>query len=105
MELIEKRLYYAELFHLYGELLSTSQKEILSEYIVYDLSLSEIAENRGISRAGADDAIKKAMKKLDQYEQVINLFHKKSVILENTAVLRGKIQDSKEIDNIEEVLK
>ena len=63
MELLEKRLYYIELLRLYGELLSDTQKTILEDYLECDLSLSEIADNRGISRAAVDDAIKKGLKK------------------------------------------
>ena len=105
MELLEKRLYYIELLHLYGELLSDTQKAILEDYLECDLSLSEIADNRGISRAAVDDAIKKGTKKLNAYESVIGLYGKKEKILENTQVLKGKFGNCKEIEEIEEVLK
>lgn len=105
MELLEKRLYYIELLHLYGELLSDTQKSILEDYLECDLSLSEIADNRGISRAAVDDAIKKGTKKLDVFESTLNLYGKKEKILENIQVLREKLGNCKEIEEIEEVLK
>jgi len=105
MELLEKRLYYIELLRLYGELLSDTQKDILEDYLECDLSLSEIADNRGISRAAVDDAIKKGMKKLDVYESTLELNRKKQKIVENIQVLKEKFGNCKEIEEIEEVLK
>ena len=60
---------YSELLNLYHNLLSTTQKEILEDYFFYNLSFSEIAENRHISRAAVEDAVKKGKKKLDEYEE------------------------------------
>ncbi len=105
MELLEKRLYYIELLPLYGELLSDTQKAILEDYLECDLSLSEIADNRGISRAAVDDAIKKGMKKLDAFESKLELKNKKQKIVENIQVLREKFGNCKEFEEIEEVLK
>ena len=61
-------LRYSELLTLYQNLLSETQREILDDYYSYNLSFSEIAENRHISRSAVEDAIKKGKKKLDDYE-------------------------------------
>ena len=45
------------LFDFYGELLTDRQKEFYDLYYNEDLSLSEIAENYGISRQGVRDVI------------------------------------------------
>lgn len=105
MEKLEKRLRDIELFHIYGELLSSSQKNILVDYLDLDLSITEIAENRGISRSAVDDAIKKGLVKLEYFESVVCLIDKKEKILKNVAVLKEKIQNCKELEEIEEVLK
>ena len=105
MELLEKRIYYIELLRLYGELLSDTQKEMLIDYLECDLSLSEIADNRGVSRAAVDDAIKKGMKKLDAFEEALKLNEKKVKITENIQVLKEKFGNCIEIEEIEEVLK
>ena len=105
MELIEKRVYYIKLLHLYGELLSPTQKDILEDYLDCDLSLSEIADNRDISRSAVDDAIKKGMKKLDTFEIALKLNDKNEKILKNIGVLKEKIGNCTEIEQIEEVLK
>lgn len=105
MELLEKRFYYLELLHLYEELLSSTQKEVLEDYLQFDLSITEIAENRSTSRAAVEDAIKKGMKKLDEFETKLSLKSKKETILFNLKSLKDKCGDNEEIKNIEEVIK
>ncbi len=70
---IEDRNNLNILLDRYGSLLTSSQLEIMTDYCAYDLSLSEIAESRSISRAAVEDAIKKATKKLVNYEENIKL--------------------------------
>ncbi len=48
------------LLDLYGETLTSKQRDYLCYYYNDDLSLSEIAENEGITRQGVRDAIKRA---------------------------------------------
>lgn len=86
MEKLEKAIRYNELLHIYGSLLSETQKDIATSYFEYDLSLSEIAEEKGISRAAVEDAVKKSMSKLDQLE---NSLH----ILENNKSIEEIIKD------------
>ena len=57
------------LFDFYGELLTDRQKEFFDLYYNEDLSLSEIAENEGISRQGVHDAIARAEALLLEFEQ------------------------------------
>ena len=61
------------LLDAYESLLSSSQKETLSLYFRFNLSLSEIAEEKGISRAAASDALTKGVKKLHHYESCLGL--------------------------------
>ena len=65
---LETTLKYNKLFDLYSSLLSETQKEILEQYFRYNLSLGEIAEERNVSRAAIEDALKKGMKKLDYFK-------------------------------------
>ena len=55
-----KNLQIAELFEVYKNLFTEKQKQILTEYYVYDLSLGEIAENNNVSRQAVNDTIKNA---------------------------------------------
>ena len=48
------------LLDLYGETLTAKQRDYLNYYYNDDLSLSEIAENEGITRQGVRDAVKRA---------------------------------------------
>ena len=62
--IVEKSL----LFDFYGELLTQHQKEVYGEYIQNDLSPTEIAVLRGISRQGAYDLIKRCENRLHLVE-------------------------------------
>ena len=68
-ELLEQAL----LYDFYGELLTKHQKEIYEQFVLEDLSLSEIAENAGISRQGVHDLIKRCNKTLEGYEAKLHL--------------------------------
>ena len=41
------------LYDFYGALLTEHQRQVYEDVVLYDLSLSEIAEEQGISRQGA----------------------------------------------------
>ncbi len=64
------------LLDLYGEILTVKQRDYLNFYYNDDLSLSEIAENEGITRQGVRDAIKRAEALLYDMESKLN-FSKK----------------------------
>ncbi len=73
---MEKIFEQALLYDFYGELLNNHQKEIYEEYVLDNLSLSEIAEEHGISRQGVHDLIKRADKTLNEYERKLGLIRK-----------------------------
>ena len=64
------------LYDIYGELLSPSASGFIDLYYNNDLSLSEIAENTGISRQGVRDGIKRGVALLENYEQKLGLYEK-----------------------------
>ena len=64
---------YAMLFDVYGSLLSEKQSYALEMYYCDDLSLSEIADNTGITRQGVRDQIKHAEEELDKLESKLGL--------------------------------
>ena len=72
-ELFAKRVEASSLFDEYENLLATSQREALTMYLRYDLSFGEIAEEKGISRAAAFDAVKKGIAKLESFEESLHL--------------------------------
>ena len=64
------------LYDFYGELLTDHQKEIYEDAVFNDLSLSEIADQQGISRQGVHDLIKRCDKTLAGYEEKLGLIRK-----------------------------
>lgn len=67
-ELKAKDLKYLQLWDCYGKLLTEKQREICEMYYMLDLSLAEIAEQKGISRQSVSETLKKSRERLDFYE-------------------------------------
>lgn len=94
------------LLETYGKLLTKKQYNLLDDYYNRDLSLSEIAENEGITRQAVRDNLKKGENKLFEYEEKLGVM-KKTLMQEETisSILSeiSKIKTSssdKEIANI-----
>ena len=66
----------ALLYDFYGELLTEHQKEIYEQFVLEDLSLSEIALSAGISRQGVHDIVKRCQRILEGYEAKLHLVEK-----------------------------
>ena len=91
----------------YGEILTPLQKEVLTCYYSYNLSLSEIASERKVSRAAVDDALKKGINKLEEFEDKLKINEKSEKILKITAKIKQKSNNeeiNKEIEEIERIL-
>ena len=73
---IEKYINQGILYDFYGKLLTEHQQSIYEDVVFNDLSLSEIAENEGISRQGVSDLIKRCNKSLVSYEEKLGLIKK-----------------------------
>jgi predicted DNA-binding protein YlxM (UPF0122 family) len=67
------RLDVAYLFDFYADLLTEKQRDYLDLYYHQDLSLSEIAENEGITRQGVRDVISRAEGSLRHMEDRLGL--------------------------------
>lgn len=63
-----KNLEITVLLDFYGDMLTDKQRDFLGYYYNDDLSLSEIAENEGITRQGVRDSIKRAEAQLFEME-------------------------------------
>lgn len=68
-----KNLEVAVLLDFYGDMLTEKQREFLEYYYNDDFSLSEIAENEGITRQGVRDAIKRAETQLFDMESKLGM--------------------------------
>lgn len=76
--LLEKKTYYQMLFSFYGSLLTEKQIELFTAYYENDFSLQEIADEFSISRNAVHDALKNAIKNLENFEESLGLFRKYS---------------------------
>ena len=73
---MEKIVEQTLLYDFYGELLNEHQKHIYEDAVFNDMTLSEIAEDHGISRQGVHDLIKRVNKTLEEYESKLHLISK-----------------------------
>ena len=64
------------LYDFYGELLTEHQKEIYEDVVLQDYSISEVAEEKGISRQGVHDLIRRCDRILAGYEEKLHLVEK-----------------------------
>jgi len=72
----DKRFEISALLDLYGSLLSERRRDVLELYYNADLSLAEIAQETGITRQGARDAIEKGKRALFFYEEGLGFAEK-----------------------------
>lgn len=67
-----KNLKYLQLFDAYGPLLTEHQRELCELYYMCDLSLTEIAEQKGVSKQSVSDTLAKSRALLDAYEEKLH---------------------------------
>lgn len=94
MDILEKKEHYIILFDFYENLLTLKQREYFKDYYFTDMSLAEIANEKGISRNAVFDQLKKIYVLLDEYEEKLSLF-KKYEQRENVYEELEKINDEK----------
>ena len=75
-----ERLKLSLLLDYYGSFLTATQLDVLRLTCDEDLSLSEIAEQRGISRQGVRDAIARGEKLVLEMENRLHLIEKDTMI-------------------------
>ena len=71
--MFQKDMKISLLLDFYGDILSERRRSIIGMYYEEDLSLSEIAEETGISRQGVRDSIMKSVKELEELEEKLHL--------------------------------
>lgn len=84
----EKDLRLSLLFDCYSELLRPQQRRMFDLYYNEDLSLSEIAEQCGITRQGVRDLCKRAEEELRGYEDALHLSKRFAALSEQTGQMR-----------------
>ena len=90
---MNKILEQALLYDFYGELLTSHQKEIYEKFVADDLSLSEIAQEAGISRQGVHDLIRRCQKALEGYEAKLHLVERFLLIKDKVGQIDGVLKE------------
>ena len=95
---MDKILEQTLLYDFYGELLTDHQKQIYEDVVLNDYSFSEVAEEKGISRQGVHDLIKRCNKILQEYESKLHLVEKFVTIKEQIEVMEKSLRETEEPD-------
>lgn len=90
---MEKIVKQTLLYDFYGELLTEHQRSVYEDAVYNDMSLSEVAEEYGISRQGVHDLMKRCDKILAGYEEKLHLVEKFTKAKEKIAQLEGLTKD------------
>lgn len=104
---LRKKVDLAFLSAFYGGMLTENQRRILSLHCEEDLSLTEIAEEVGISRQAAHETLTRAAAKLTEMESVLGVaerFRRIETGLENALSKLRKRDYSRAEQILEELL-
>lgn len=98
-------MHFLRLWDIYSPLLTENQREITNLYFNYDLSLAEIAEQKGCSRQSVSDCLQKSRKQLEEYEEKLRFCRKLSEISDWAEEVQHRREGLKdEISRLEEIL-
>ena len=86
------------LYDFYGELLTEHQRKIYEDAVYNDLSLTEIAQENGISRQGVHDLVRRCNHLLQEYEDKLHL-------VERFMRIRSRVEQLKQLTNDSEMNK
>ena len=92
------------LYDFYGELLTVHQRTIYEDVIMNDYSLSEVAQDQGISRQGVHDLVKRSTKTLEGYESKLHLVERFVAIRDTVHEIHNLTENISE-ENLEVVMK
>ena len=101
---MEKIVEQGLLYDFYGELLTPHQRRIYEEAVFQDVSLSEIAEDAGISRQGVHDLIIRCDRTLEEYESRLHLMRRFGQIRKKLERIRQLCGDEEVQRLTEEIL-
>lgn len=104
---LDTMIEFAMLYDFYGALLKDKNNEIFEDYMFNDMSLSEIAGERGMTRQGVRDIVVRSREKLVSFEQKLGLVErfntvKKQInfIIEKTDEIEGIISENDGISSV-----
>lgn len=98
MNNLDKKNHYNRLLAVYKNKLTDLERQDMIDYYYQDLSLSEIANNRNVSRNAVYLSIKQGETKLDELESTLSLVQKLNKIIDELTKVSLK-------DNIDQIKK
>ena len=98
---MEKIVEQTLLYDFYGELLTEHQRRIYEDVVFNDYSLSEVAQELGISRQGVHDNLKRCSRILEDYEEKLHLVEKFVSIREKIRRIHSLSQECDSMDKEE----
>ena len=87
-----KKFELMPLWDLYGGLLTDTQQDICNLYFNLDLTVSEIAAERGASRQAISECVKTCIARLDEFEEKCGALKQ----IEKSALRQNEILDAAE---------
>lgn len=103
---LDEIVHLSILYDFYGDMLSEHKKQIFEDYILNDLSLSEIAKEKGISRQGVYDIVKRCSRELQDYEDRLSLISRFRLIKEKLSKIKAiayTIEKEGDMSSIKEI--
>ena len=77
----------------YGELLTEHQRSVYEDVVLKDYSCTEVAQERGISRQGVHDLIRRCDRILEDYEEKLHLVEKFLKIREKVEEIQNAAEE------------
>ncbi len=87
----------SRLYDTYGQLLNEHIRVIFEAYVMENYSLSEIAEEQGITRQGVRDIVVRGSKKLYELEEKLGFLKKTDEIVKIITVIQGDMEKPEEL--------
>lgn len=101
----EQRMRLVRLYDIYGGLLTERQQKYMEMHFCNDLSLSEIADEYGVSRQAIYDLLRRTEQILEKYESKLRLLQRdkenNELLLHAEELLSDYIINPKENKNLE----
>ena len=90
---MEKFVEQTLLYDFYGELLTEHQRSVYEDVVLNDYSCTEVAQERGISRQGVHDLIRRCDLILEDYEEKLHLVEKFLKIREKVEEIQNAAEE------------
>lgn len=88
---LEEKVEYALLYDFYGALLKEKNRSMFEDYMLNDMTLSEIAAERNITRQGVRDVVNRAKISLAEYEERLGLVKRFDRVREYAGTIRNEL--------------